>query len=115
MRTFELNALEFLFIIVTSSVGSITILNLLFKWITANKLYKIEEQELRDSYGDVWFSYIKYYKILGITFKTKRGPFRINNNESVDLKCKIMRFKEKEEEAKLKASLKPVIKLDNKC
>lgn len=111
MRTFELSAFELLFILIISGTGSITILNLLFNWITASKLYKIDEQELRDTYGDVWFSYIEYYKILGITFKTKRGPFRLGNSESVDLKVKIMRFKEKEEEAKLKASLKPVVKL----
>lgn len=111
MRTFELSAFEFLFILITSGTGSITILNLLFNWITASKLYKIDEKELRDIYGDVWFNYIKYYKILGITFKTRRGPFRLGNSESVDLKVKIMCFKKKEEEAKLKASLKPVVKL----
>lgn len=111
MKTFELSAFEFLFILVTSGVGSITILTFSWKWIVASKLYKIEEQELRDSYLDVWFNYIKYYKILGITFKTKAGPFRLGNSESVDLKVKIMRFKEKEEELKLKASLKPVIKI----
>lgn len=111
MRTFELNAFELLFILASSSIGSITILTFFWNWIITSKLYKIEEQELRDSYLDVWFSYIKYYKILGITFKTKAGPFRINHNESVDLKVKIMYFKEKEEELKLKASLKPVIKI----
>lgn len=111
MRTFELSAFEFLFILVTSGTGSITILTFSWNWLITSKLYKIDEQGLRDTYGDLWFNYIKYYKILGITFKTRRGPFRLGNSESVDLKVKIMRFKEKEEEAKLKASLKPIIKL----
>jgi hypothetical protein len=113
-KTFTLNALEFLFIIVTCATGTITIIYSIFGWLLANRLYEIDEQELLDKYGDLWLSYTKYYKWLGITFKIKKGPFRANATESVSLRVESRRLKDLEEELRLKESLKPVIKLNNK-
>ncbi len=113
-KTFAINALEFLFIIVTCATGTITILYSIFAWLLTNKLYKIDEKELLDSYGDLWLSYTKYYKWLGVTLKVKKGPFRAIATESINLRVKSRMFKELEEELRLKASLKPVIKLNNK-
>jgi hypothetical protein len=100
-----------LVVLVLSITGAVTILYHFMEWVFADKLYKIEEQELRDSNGEVWFKYTKYYKILGIIFKAKEGPFIKTHGESVNLKVRSRMLKDKEEVARLKASLKPVIKL----
>jgi hypothetical protein len=91
-----------------SITGVVTILYHFMEWVFADKLYDITEQELRDSKGSTWIVYTKYYKLLGIKFTKKVGPFKNYNNE---LKRKTQELREEQEEARLKASLKPVIKL----
>lgn len=94
--------------VIIFGVGVVTILVLTIHWLSADKLYKIEEQELLDSEMNTWIVYIKFYKLFGIKFTKKLGPFKHFNSE---LKTKLYKLRKEQEEAKLKASLKPVIKL----
>jgi hypothetical protein len=106
-----MNPVDTIFVLVAfvlSITGAVTILYHFMEWVFADKLYDITEQELRDSRGSTWITYTKYYKLLGVKFTRKVGPFK---NYNTELKCKIEELRAEQEEAKLKASLKPVIKL----
>lgn len=97
-----------LVVFVLSITGAVTILYHFMEWVFTDKLYKIEEQEFLDYEMNTWKTYTMYYKWLGITFTKKKGPLK---NYDTYLKGEIARLKHEQEEAKLKASLKPVVKL----